>query len=420
VNEGLRSCCSAGSEGILPSHAAEGETPALLKRRQPSFTSYGLIAMTEFPLLQSIFLGSTVLRWLLALLTLLAILAGIAIWRRLFSRHLKVRVPRTNTILDDLGLVVTETTRTPLVLLLALYAASLWLSLPGQLSTLLRSLAVIVLLVQIGIWGNALIARWAARYEERNLATNSAAAGTARLLGFLARLALYIVIFLLILDNIPGIEVTTLLASLGIGGIAVALAVQNILGDLFASLSIAIDKPFVVGDFIAVGSETGTVEEIGLKTTRLRSISGEQLIFSNTDLLASRIRNFGRMEERRIVFTIGVAYETETAMLEAIPEMLRAIIEAQDHTRFDRAHFARFEAYDLSFEVVYFVLSPDFKLYMDIQHAINLAIVERFRAEGIDIIYPTQQVYLLEQAATPRSQASRPAAPSGVMRGDAE
>lgn len=376
--------------------------------------------MADSSLLNQVFLGSTVLRWLLALLTLLVLLAGMVIWRWLFIRHLKVRVPRTNTVLDDFGLVITKTTKTPLVLLLALYAASLWLSLPGQLSTLLRSLAVIVLLVQIGIWGSALIARWAARYEERNQAINTAAAGTARLLGFLARLALYIVIFLLILDNIPGIEVTTLLASLGIGGIAVALAVQNILGDLFASLSIAIDKPFVVGDFIAVGNETGTVEEIGLKTTRLRSISGEQLIFSNTDLLASRIRNFGRMEERRIVFTIGVAYETETARLAAIPELLRTIVAAQPHTRFDRAHFARFEAYDLTFEVVYFVLSPDFKLYMDIQQAINLAIVERFRAEGIDITYPTQQVYLLEQGATPERPASRPNAPSGVMRGDAE
>lgn len=364
--------------------------------------------MPEMPLLDYVFLGNPVLRWLLAALATGAVLLIFTIWRLIFGRRGKLRPPQTNTILDDVGNVVAEKTATPLLLLLALYAGSLVLSFDPWAKALLRSGAIILILVQIGIWGNALIARWTTRYEQRNLGANAAAAGTARLLGFLARMVLYTVVCLLILDNIPGIEVTTLLASLGIGGIAVALAVQNILGDLFASLSIAIDKPFVVGDFISVGSEVGTVEEIGLKTTRLRSLSGEQLIFSNTDLLASRIRNFGRMEERRIVFSIGVAYETETAKLRAIPDMLQAIVEAQEHTRFDRAHFARLETYDFAFEVVYFVLSPDFGLYMDIQQAINLAIVERFRAEAIDIIYPTQQIYLQGAATGENGRSASP------------
>jgi len=351
--------------------------------------------MPDFPLLDQVILGNTLLRWLLALLTVILVLLGVAIGRWLFSRRLRLGPPIANAILEDIGQAVIHTTARPIVFFLALYAGSLTLAFDPRVKAFLRAGAIILFLIQLGIWGNALIARWLARYEARQ--QDPAAAGTARLFGFVARLALYVLLFLLILDNIPGVEVTALLASVGIGGIAIALAVQNILGDLFASLSIALDKPFVVGDFISVGSEMGTVEEIGLKTTRVRSISGEQLIFSNTDLLGSRIRNFGRMQERRIVFSIGVSYETSVDALRAIPGIIRAIIETQEQARFDRAHLARLDAYDLVYEVVYFVLSPEFDVYMDVQQAINLALIERFRAEEIDITYPTQQVYLYDQ-----------------------
>jgi small-conductance mechanosensitive channel len=370
--------------------------------------------MPDFPLLDQVILGNTLLRWLLALLTMVLVLTGVAIGRWIFSRRLRSGPPTTNVILDDIGHAVTRTTARPIVFLLALYAGSLTLAFDPRVKAFLRAGAIILVLVQLGIWGNTLIARWMARYEARQ--QDPAAAGTARLFGFVARLALYVLLFLLILDNIPGVEVTALLASVGIGGIAIALAVQNILGDLFASLSIALDKPFVVGDFISVGDEMGTVEEIGLKTTRVRSISGEQLIFSNTDLLGSRIRNFGRMQERRIVFSIGVSYQTSIETLQAIPGILRSIIEAQEHVRFDRAHLARIDAYDLVFEVVYFVLSPEFHVYMDVQQAINLALIERFRAEEIDIIYPTQQVYLYDQTPGRNDRAAGGRAQAGSER----
>ena len=198
---------------------------------------------------------------------------------------------------------------------------------------------------------------------------------------------------LVALDNL-GIDVTALITGLGIGGVAIALATQNILGDLFASLSIMLDKPFVVGDFIRSGDHLGTVERIGLKTTRLRSLTGEQLIFSNNDLLQSRLRNYKRMAERRVLFRIGVTYQTPAGQLEAIPMMVRGIIESVGTVRVDRAHFAAFGDSSYDFEFVYYVLSPDYNVYMDVQQAINLTIVRAFERERIEFAYPTRTLFL--------------------------
>jgi len=167
-----------------------------------------------------------------------------------------------------------------------------------------------------------------------------------------------------------------------------------VLGDLFASISIVLDKPFVIGDFIIVGDMLGTVEHIGIKTTRVRSLFGEQLIFSNNDLLNSRIRNYKRMDERRIVFSIGVVYQTPYEKLSAIPGMVREIVEAQEQTRFDRAHFSKFGDFALIYEIVYYVKIPDYNAYMDIQEAINLEIYRKFQEQGIEFAYPTQTVFV--------------------------
>jgi small-conductance mechanosensitive channel len=193
-------------------------------------------------------------------------------------------------------------------------------------------------------------------------------------------------------DNIPGVEVDALIASLGIGSVAVALAVQNILGDLFASLSIALDQPFVVGDFVTVDEYGGTVEHIGLKSTRVRSLTGDQLVFSNSDLLGSRIRNYGRMEERRVSFALGVACDTPYEKLKEIPTIIQEIVESQSHMRFDRAHFKEYGEFSLNFEIVFHVLTPDYSTYMDARQAINLEIYRRFAEEGIELPYPTQTI----------------------------
>ena len=211
------------------------------------------------------------------------------------------------------------------------------------------------------------------------------------------------IVLLLALDNLS-IDVTALVTGLGIGGIAVALAAQNILGDLFASLTIVLDKPFLLKDFLIVNEFLGTVEHIGLKTTRLRSLTGEELVFSNADLLNSRIRNYGRMFERRVVFSLGVVYQTPRDKLAKIPDIIRSAIEAQEKTRFDRAHFKDFGAYALNFEAVYYVLVPDYNVYMDTQQAINFYIHEQLEAEGIEFAYPSQTVYVVrEEPARPAS-----------------
>lgn len=196
-----------------------------------------------------------------------------------------------------------------------------------------------------------------------------------------------------LLDNL-GFKISTVIAGLGIGGIAVALAAQAILGDLFSYFSILFDRPFKIGDFLIVNEHLGAVEHIGIKTTRLRSLSGEQLIFSNTDLTSSRVRNFKRMERRRIAFKIGVVYQTSQENLEAIPQVIREIIEGIEKTEFDRAHFASYGDFSLIFEIVYYVLSADYIVYMDLQQRINLDIRKAFTKRGIEFAYPTQTLLL--------------------------
>lgn len=302
---------------------------------------------------------------------------------------------------DTVGFVcrVLVNTRPVLLALLALPLATIALELPDRVRAWVGVFALAVVLVQMAVWGSAGIGAWAARYQRTHAADAEAITGM-RMVAFLLRVALYAVLLLLIIDNIPGVEITALLAGLGIGGIAVALAVQNILADLFASLSISLDKPFVIGDFIVVGEHFGTVEHIGLKTTRVRSLSGEQLVFANDDLLRSRIRNFKRMTERRVLFTLRTSYATAEERLAEVPAMLREIVEGQPGVRFDRAHFKDIGDYAFVFEVVYYVLTADYNRYMDVQQAINLSICARFRQEGITFAYPTQVIHAQSSEAT--------------------
>lgn len=208
---------------------------------------------------------------------------------------------------------------------------------------------------------------------------------------FIGQGLIWLAALLLTLDNL-GVNVTTLITGLGIGGIAVALAAQNILGDVFASLAIIFDRPFEVGDAVAVGSESGTIEHIGVKTTRIRSLSGEQIIINNSDLLQSRIKNFKRMQERRVLFTLNLSYETAVEELRALPPAIRGIIEKQENVRFERAHFREHGESALIFEVVYFVTTPDFGLHMDIRQSINLALHEYCHERRIALVIPSRIV----------------------------
>jgi small-conductance mechanosensitive channel len=232
---------------------------------------------------------------------------------------------------------------------------------------------------------------------QRKLQTDAAGATTITALGFLGRVILWSLLLLVALDNM-GVSITGLVAGVGIGGIAIALAVQSILSDLFASLSIVLDKPFVIGDFIIVDNFLGTVEHIGLKTTRVRSLSGEQLIFSNTDLLNSRIRNYKRMFERRVVFEVGITYQTPPEKVKAVSGMIRAIIEDQPKVRFDRAHFKNFGDSALVYEAVYFMMTSEYNDYMDTQERVNLAIMIQFAEHGIEFAYPTRTLFVQQDA----------------------
>jgi small-conductance mechanosensitive channel len=342
------------------------------------------------------FLGNSLQDWLLGLLLFVVVLAAIRLGRRKLEQKLAALAERTKNVLDDLALDLVRHTKFFFPFAVALYAGTRTLTLGDTVSSVVHAVLVIALLVQAVLWGNALISYWITHYMQQRMAEDAGAATTIGALRFLSKLALWSVALLVALDNL-GMDITALVTSLGIGGIAVALALQNVLGDLFASLSIVLDRPFVIGDFIIVGDYMGTVEYIGLKTTRLRSLSGEQLIFSNGDLLGSRIRNYKRMAERRIVFQFGVVYQTPRAKLEEIPGMVRQVVESFDKARFDRAHFKAFGASSLDFEVVYFVLDPNYITYMDIQQTINLELFRRFDEAGIEFAYPTRTLYMRQE-----------------------
>ena len=355
------------------------------------------------------FWGNTAGRWIAALAVFVIVLLLLYALRGFLSRRLGYWVGRTSSDWDDAAIQTLKQTRGWFLLTLALFAASQVLQFPDgrndRFREIIQTIVILALLLQIAFWGNVFIRAALERYAKRKTEDDPAAVTTVSALAFVGKLVLFSLLALLALDNL-GIDVTALITGLGVGGIAVALAVQNILGDLLASLSIVFDKPFVLGDFIIVGDKMGTVQKIGLKTTRLKSITGEQLVFSNNDLLQSRIQNFKRMQERRIVFKLGVTYETPRDRLREIPKVIQEIIEAQDEVRFDRAHFAGFGDFSLDFEVVYFVLKPDYNLYMDIQQAINLAIHERFDAMSVEFAFPTQTIVLQRDTTEGRSESA--------------
>lgn len=335
----------------------------------------------------------------LALLVAFTFLLALHLLRRALLHRLARIASATQTVIDDFVVEVLSASPWLPGLALGLYIAALFLSLPAALEKLVDRTFVGLLILQCGLWANQGLVFWLAhRFAQGPVGDAGARAMTRALLSFLGRVVLWTLVGLLILDNL-GLNVTALVASLGIGGIAVALAVQNILGDLFASLSIAIDKPFVIGDFIVVDEHMGSVEHVGLKTTRMRSLGGEELIFANNDLLKSRIRNYKRMQERRAVFGLGVPYDTPAEQLEHIPGLIRQAIEMQTGVRFDRAHFKSLGASSLDFEAVYFVLNPDFNVFMDKQQAINLQLVRSFAAQGIRFAFPTQTLHIARSPA---------------------
>ncbi|KHE03250.1 mechanosensitive ion channel protein MscS [Pantoea stewartii] len=276
-----------------------------------------------------------------------------------------------------------------LLLIFSLLIALRFIDLPDSWRSTVSHSWFLALIVQLALWIDCGIRLWLKSLLRDPLHVRNPV--TTVILGILLRVVVWVMMLLAILSNM-GIDITALVASLGVGGIAIALAIQTVLSDVFASLAIGFDKPFEHGDFIVFGDIAGTIEHIGLKTTRLRSLSGEQIVCSNTILLQQTIHNYKRMQQRRLVFTFGISYATPSEQVREISELVKTIIQGIEMTRFDRAHFLAFDDSKLTFEVVYFVLSADYNVYMDIQQEINLQLMAALEERNIRFAFPIRQV----------------------------
>lgn len=354
------------------------------------------------------FLGNTLGDWTIALAIFLITFTVLPLARRLIAaqrRRLLARTPlRMHPAIDLAALLAGRTNR------LFLWGAALWLAsrdltFPPRLERWLTVALVLLLWMQLALWAMAAVRFGVDLRRQRSTGPDTLLKSSMEVILFAAGLLIWGVAVLLALDNL-GIEIRPLLAGLGIGGIALALAVQTVLADLLASLSIALDKPFGLGDFLTVDDCQGTVEHIGVKSTRLRSINGEQIIISNGDLLKARVRNYGRLIERRALFVLPVHYETPVATLAAVPRAVREIIEATPEVRFDRCHLLRCTETALEFEAVFFVTRPEYKAYADAQQSINLRILERFRTMEVSFIATAPRPVRLHPPLAPVADAS--------------
>jgi small-conductance mechanosensitive channel len=358
-------------------------------------------------MLEQSFYGNSVLTWLFAAGSAVVAAVAVVALRRVAVRSLTARASGPYAGRVASALAALEGTRPWFLSVVALFVGAQFVALPSKADRFVDDVTLIAVIVQCAFWASKAMRRWLAHRIEASRETDAAAATTVTVLGFFAQLGLWSLVALLALENL-GFNITALLAGLGVGGVAVALAAQSILGDVFASITIALDKPFAIGDFITFDDIMGTVESIGLKTTRLRSLSGEQIVISNTELLKSKLRNFKRLHERRIEFSLGVPLDTPAVKLAMIPGILRGAIEAQSRARFERAHFKKFGDSQLVFEAAFYVSDPDYNRYMDVQQAINLVVYARLQHEGV---VPVRQPVPSPKGAEAQENARKPGPP---------
>ena len=338
------------------------------------------------------YFGNTIENYLIALL----IVVGAALLAKFFKIILETRLAKwakstTNTV-DDLIIEVVLRPIVPLITLIGLYFAIGYLVFSPNVDKWAKVILQVLIALKVTSSLLHVLYLFVDSYFNRNVNLKSNA-NFRYLTKKVVSIVVWVLVFILIITNL-GYNLNSLLAGLGIGGIAIALAVQNVLGDLFGSVSIFVDRPFQIGDFIVVGDKKGTVKAIGMKTTRLNTLQGEELVLPNAMLTSKEIQNFRKMKKRRIVFQIGVTYETSVAKIKKIPEMIGKIISSKETCTLNRIHFATFGDFSLNFEIVYFVSTGDYAKYMDTQQAINLEIMEAFEKEKIEFAYPTQKVFV--------------------------
>lgn len=311
--------------------------------------------------------------------------------------RLKALSEKTSTDIDDTLIDAVRGVRAWVYTLVALYIAIQPFALPEWLDKVTTGVflfAVVWQAIEVAVvFIDYATGRFLEKDEDGDGQTDPNAATASHMVALIGRIILWALGGLFVLSNL-GIEVTSLIAGLGIGGIAIAFALQGILSDLFASFSIYFDKPFRVGDFVMVGQDLGTVEKIGIKSTRLRTLQGEELVISNAELTTARVNNYKKLEERRIVMNFGITYETPYEQVKEVPDMVRRIFEATDGARLDRVHFTTFGDSALIYEAVYYVESADYAEYLDIQQKVNFDLMDKFAELGIEFAYPTQTVHV--------------------------
>ena len=339
-------------------------------------------------LLQRSFFQNSVLDYLTFLATFIIGIVIIQILKRLVLKRIRAWSEKTASTIDDFLVRIIESKVIPLLYYGIFYLSIKSLHVPPA-GTKILNIAGVVLMTFLGIRLLVAIINYTLESYLRKKSLDSSTRHSFAGITTIIKVILWGIGIAFLLDNL-GFEISAVIAGLGIGGIAVALAAQTILGDLFSYFVIFFDRPFELGDFIIVGEYMGSIEYIGIKTTRVRSLGGEQLVFSNTDLTNSRIRNYKRMAKRRVVFTLGVVYETTLDQVKEIPGIIKNAIEDVGDTVFDRTHFASYGDFSLNYEIVYYVMSSDYNKYMDIQQEINITIKEEFEKRGIEFAYPTQ------------------------------
>lgn len=354
----------------------------------------GILAITN-DFLTTTFLNNTVQDYLISLAIIILGLVFIRVFKKVLLRRIINWSNKTSTHLDDFIVSSIERFGVPALYIATIYTGITFLKLSLRIQRILDvaiTFAITFLVIQLISSIILVMLRTYILRQENGIEKVKQLGGIM----LLVNVIIWGVGILFCFDNI-GYDVTTIIAGLGIGGIAIALAAQNILGDLFNYFVIFFDRPIETGDFIVVDDKNGIVDYIGIKTTRIKTLSGEQLIFSNSDLMNSRIHNYKRMQERRVLFKIGLTYQSPLESLKQLPGVIKGIIEEQSPVRFDRAHFVSYGDSSLDFEIVYYVLDPDYNKYMDTQQAINLRLFEEVEKMGLDFAYPTRTLFMINQ-----------------------
>lgn len=344
------------------------------------------------PILNTEFLGNTMQSYTEAVFAFVLFAIVFKFIQYVILNRLAKLSKKTKTDIDDTLIKIVRSLKPAFYYFVAFYFASKFLIISPLIVQIINGILVAWVVYQIIISIQILI-DYALEKKLNKSETDDGTKAAIKYVSNILKVALWLLGILLLLSNL-GVNITSLVAGLGIGGIAIAFALQNILGDLFSSFAIFFDKPFQTGEFIVVGESAGTVEKIGIKTTRIRSTTGEELIISNQELTSARIKNYKRLKERRALFTIGVLYETPTDTLRKIPSIIKDIITSVSKARFDRVHFREFADSSLNYEISFYVESSEYQVFLDVQQEVSMQIMEVFAKEGIDFAYPTQTLYI--------------------------